>query len=202
MSELETRRNSQVDAWLANGGVVLADGHLFTTPRLLDSFALVEVKGYPNIGVGLGSNVQTRTDASGIAMVPRLSPYQSNQIRLDASALPISAEIESIEQYAVPGYRSAVKVIFPVRSGRGALLKMVLDDGDVAPAGAIAQIEGDKPEFYVARRGEAFVTGLQTSNRVTLSWNGQQCTFDVTLPAETPDEFPRVGPLACLGVKR
>ena len=186
----------------ANGGVVLVDGHVFATQRLQDSFALVEVKGYGNIGVGIGSNVQTRTDPSGTALILRLTPYLSNQIRLDASELPINAEIDSIEQYAVPAYRSAVKVTFPVRDGRGALLKIVLDDGEVAPAGAIAQIEGDKQEFYVARRGEAFVTGLQTKNRVTLSWNGQQCTFDVTLPAETADEFPRLGPLACKGVKR
>ena len=186
----------------ANGGVVLAESNLFATQRLLDSFALVGVKGYANIGVGLGSNVQARTNANGIAMIPRLSPYQSNQIRLDASELPINAEIDSIEQYAVPAYRSAVKITFPVRSGRGALLKMLLDDGDVAPAGAIAQIEGDKQEFYVARRGEAFVTGLRAQNRITLSWKGQQCTFDVALPEEMPDEFPRLGPLACQGVER
>ena len=184
-----------------NGGVVLADGRVFATQRLMDSFAVVEVKDYANIGVGLGSNVQTQTDASGIAVVLRLTPYMSNQIRLDATQLPINAEIASLEQYAVPAYRSAVKVTFPVRSGRGALLKIVLDDGEVAPAGATVQIEGDKEEFYVARRGEAFVTGLQTKNRVTLSWNGQQCTFEVTLPKETPDEFPRVGPLACKGIK-
>lgn len=186
----------------ANGGLVLADGHVFATQRLLDSFALVEVKDYGNIGVGLGGNVQTRTNDSGIAMVLRLSPYLSNQIRLDPTELPINAEIASIEEYAVPAYRSAVKITFPVRSGRGALLKLLLDDGDVAPAGATAQIEGDKEEFYVARRGEAFITGLQAKNRVTLSWNGQQCTFDVILPAEMPDEFPRIGPLACKGVKR
>lgn len=186
----------------ANGGVVVADGYLFATQRLLDSFALVDVKGYGNIGVGLGSNIQSRTNPSGIAMIPRLSPYQSNQIRLDATELPINAEIDSIEQYAVPAYRSAVKVTFPVRGGRGALLKIVLDDGDVAPAGAIAQIEGDKEEFYVARRGEAFITGLQAKNRVSLSWNGQQCTFDVILPAETADEIPRISALACKGVKR
>ena len=88
-----------------------------------------------------------------------------------------------------------------MRSGRGALLKIVLDDGDVAPAGATVQIEGDKEEFYVARRGEAFVTGLQANNRVTLSWNGKVCTFDVNLPKETPDEFPRIGPLTCKGIK-
>ena len=186
----------------ANGALVLADGHVFATQRLLDSFALAEVKGYGNVGVGLGSNVITHTDASGIAMIPRLSPYQNNQVRLDPADLPVNAELDSIEQYAAPAYRSAVKVTFPVRSGRGALLKIVLDDGDVAPAGATVHIEGDKEEFYVARRGEAFVTGLQVKNRVTLSWNGQQCSFDVTLPAETPDEFPRLGPLECKGVKR
>jgi outer membrane usher protein len=185
-----------------NGGVVLADGHVFATQRLTDSFALVEVKDYGNIGVGLGSHVQTQTDASGVGVVMRLTPYMSNQIRLNATELPINAEITSLEQYAVPAYRSAVKVIFPVRSGRGALLNIVLDDGDVAPAGATAQIDGDKEEFYVARRGEAFVTGLQTKNRVTLSWNGQRCTFEVSLPEETRDEFPRIGPLACQGVTR
>lgn len=186
----------------ANGGLVLADGHVFATPRVLDSYALVEVAGYGNVGVGLGSNVQSYTDANGIALVPRLSPYQSNQIRLNPAELPVNAEIDSIEKYAIPAWRSAVKVTFPVRSGRGALLKIVLDDGDVAPAGAIVNIEGDKEEFYVARRGEAFISGLQTKNRIALKWNGQQCSFDVTLPAETPDEFPRVGPLACKGVTR
>jgi outer membrane usher protein len=48
----------------------------------------------------------------------------------------VSAEIDSIEQSVVPAWRSAVKVAFPVRSGRGALLRIVLDDGEAAPAGA------------------------------------------------------------------
>ena len=100
------------------------------------------------------------------------------------------------------GLCSAVKVIFPVRTGRGALVKIVLDDGDVAPAGAIVQIEGDKQEFYVARRGEAFITGLQSTNRLVLNWKERQCKFDIALPAETPDETPRVGPIPCKGVLR
>ncbi len=131
-----------------------------------------------------------------MAAVPeKLSTDQSQE-------LPLSAEIDSIEQVAVPAWRSAVKVTFPVRSGRGALLKIKLDDGEMAPPGAIVQIEGDKEEFYVARRGEAFVTGLQPSNRLLLKWKNQECRFDVTLPPETPDEFPRLGPLPCHGVAR
>ena len=71
-----------------------------------------------------------------------------------------------------------------------------------SPAGAIVGIDGDKQEFYVARRGEAFVTGLQPVNRLTLSWNNQKCSFDLKLGPNAPDEITRVGPLTCKGIKR
>jgi outer membrane usher protein len=186
----------------ANGGVVFADRALFATQRVDQSFAIAEVAGQHNIGVGLGSNELTHTNARGIALIPRLIPYQSNSIRLNPNDLPISAEIDTIEQTATPPWRSAVKVVFPVRGGRAALLKIMLEDGDVAPAGATVQVEGDKEEFYVARRGEVFVTGLSPSNTVRLQWNGQQCKLSVNLPPETPDEIARVGSLLCKGVAR
>jgi len=186
----------------ASGGMVLADSRLFVTRRVDDSFAIAEIKGYGDIGVGLGSNMLARTDANGIALIPRLIPYMANSVRINPAELPISAEIDSIEQMAVPAWRSAVKVSFPVRTGRGALIKIVLDDKEVAPAGAIVSIEGDNQEFYVARRGEAFVTGLQPANRLQLKWNSQQCKFEVKLPPEKPNEVVRLGPLLCKGVKR
>lgn len=186
----------------ANGGLVLADNNLFATERGDQSFALVEIPGYANVGVGLGNNVLTHTNNSGVALVPRLMPYQNNSVRLAPDDLPISAEIENIEQYVVPAWRSGVKVVFPVRGGRGALLKIIFDDGEVAPAGAVVYIKGDKEEFYVARRGEAFVTGLQPTNIVVLNWNGQHCNFDVTLPAGTMDDIPRIGSLVCKGITR
>ena len=186
----------------ARGGLVLADNSLFATEHVDQSFAVVEVPGYANVGVGLANTVLTHTDASGVALVPRLMPYQNNPVRLDADDLPLSAEIEDIEQYVVPAWRSAVKVNFKVRGGQGALLKIVFDDGQPAPAGAVVQITGDTEEFYVARRGEAFVTGLQPNNHLLLNWNGQQCKFDVAVPPAKPDDIPRVGPLHCKGVTR
>ena len=186
----------------AQGGMVLTAGQLFLSRRVDESFAVAEVAGYGNVGIGLGSNVLTRTDANGIALIPRLIPYQNNSVRIDPKELPINAEIDSIEQIAVPAWRSAVKVTFPVRSGRGALLKIVFDDNEAAPAGATVHIDGDKQEFYVARRGEAFVTGLQPTNRLSLKWKEQQCKFEVTLRPEAPDEIARVGPMLCKGVTR
>ncbi len=186
----------------ASGGMVLADGHFFATRRVDNSFGIAEVAGYPGVGIGLGGNVLTKTNAQGIALIPRMTPYQNNSIRIDASELPISAEIDSIEQTAVPAYRSAVKVVFPVRTGRGALIKINLADGQPAPAGALVYLDGDKQEFYVARRGEAFVTGMQTTNRLQLKWKDQSCNLEVTLPAATDDDIARVGPVICQGVAR
>lgn len=186
----------------AQGALVAADGRLFATQRVDDSFAVAEVAGYGDIGVGLGSQMPSRTDAAGAALIPRLMAYQNNAIRIDARELPISAEIGSIEQIAVPAWRSAVKVVFPVRSGRGALLSIVLDDGEAAPAGAVVQIQGDPETFYVARRGAAFVTGLQPASRLSLTWNAQQCQLDAALPGGPAGDIIRLGPLLCKGVAR
>lgn len=187
----------------AQGGAALADGRLFASRRMQDSFAIVEVAGFPDVGIGLqGGSVLTRTDADGVAVLPRLLPYQSNSIRIDARELPISAEIDNLEQVAVPAARTGVKVVFPVRTGRAALLRIVFDDGEPAPAGAILVPRDTDKEFYVARRGEAFVTGLRESDTVELRWKGAACRIVVDLPAEQANDIARVGPLACRGVAR
>ncbi len=186
----------------AQGGVVLVDGEVFASRKVQDSFALVEVPGYPNVGVGFQSSVLTRTNADGKALVPRLQAYRENSIRLDPSELPISAELDTIEMSVVPPNRSAVRVAFPVRSGRGALIRIVLDDGAPAPAGAELALQGDNKEFFVARHGEAFVTGMKDKNRLRLTWQGRHCDFDIELPPGTPDDIARVGPYVCAGVPR
>ena len=186
----------------AVGGLVVADGGVYASRKVQDSFAVVDVPGYADVGVGFQSAVIARTDSQGKALVPGLLPYRQNSIRLDPNELPISAELDTIEMVAVPPARSGVKVEFPVRSGRGALITIVLEDGQPAPAGAQIELSGDTKEFYVARRGEAFVTGLQTKNTLRLKWNGQSCSVEVELPKETGEEIARVGPVVCAGVKR
>ena len=184
------------------GGLVAVGGSVFASRKIQDSFALVEVPGYANVGVGFQSTILTRTNADGKALVTRLLPYRNNSIGLDPSELPISAEIDTIEQIVVPAARTGVRAAFPVRSGRGALIKIVFDDGQAAPAGAEIELVGDTKEFFVARRGESFVTGLQAKNSLVLKWNDQQCKMVVELPRGKIDEIAKVGPIVCKGIAR
>lgn len=179
-----------------SGGMALVARRLFFTKRLDESFGIVELKGYPDVGVGLGSTVTTRTDAQGIAFMPYLSAYQGNQVRLDPRDLPLSADVASIEKTVVPSWRSAVKVDFPVRGGRSALVKMQDEEGEPLPAGATVHLPDDAEEFYVGRRGEAFLTGLQPRNRVEVRTPRGRCLFDLDLPA-SDEEILRVGPVTC-----
>ncbi len=201
--DIAAAKNSQSVRVGAQGGLVLIDGKFFASRTVNDSFALVHVPGYADVGVGFSGSRLNTTDAEGYALVTRLSPYANNSIRLNAQELPIGAELDTIEQSVVPPARSGVKVTFPVRSGQAALLKILLDDGEVAPAGAIIQILGDKQEFYVARRGEAFVTGLQAKNKLELRWNDTKCTMDVDVPQiANKEDIVRLAPMVCKGIKR
>lgn len=184
------------------GGLVFAGASLFATRRVDQSYALVEVKDVPGIGVGTGSNFFTRTDSRGLALVSNLTPYVLNQIRLNEKDLALSTEIDSIEHVVVPPLRGGVKVDFPVRSGRAALLKIVLSDGQAAPAGAVVRIQGGKEEFWVARQGQAYVTGLADTGTLELAWKNRRCQMQVTLPPLKQDDIARLGPVICEGVER
>ena len=201
-AQVSTSKDQNVLRLSESGALVMTEGHVFATQKQNGSFAFAHVPGQGDVGVGLGNRILTRTDDSGFALIPYLAAYQRNSVRLDPQNLPVSAEIESLEQIAVPARRSVVKVLFPVRSGRGALIKIQLEDGSIAPAGAIVQIENDSREFYVAHRGEAFVTGLQSVNFLRLKWKTQNCSFIAELPPASPKEIARIGPLTCLGTSR
>lgn len=201
-AEVSTSKDQNAMRLSDSGALVMTEGYLFATQRQNDSYALAHVQGYGDVGMGLGNRISTRTDASGVALIPNLAAYQRNSVRLDPQDLPVSAEIESLEQIAVPARRSVVKVVFPVRSGRGALLKIQLEDGSLAPAGAIVRIENDDKEFYVARRGEAYVTGLQVLNHLRLKWKNKSCVLTVDLPPSSQNDIARIGPLTCVGISQ
>jgi outer membrane usher protein len=142
-----------------------------------------------------------RTNSAGTALIPRLLPYQPNQVRIEQADLPMDAQVDALQVDAVPYFRSGMRVAFPVKLSRGALLTLVLDSGEPMPAGAVVTLVGAPDEFPVGLRGEVYVTGLGASNRLRASWHGRSCEIVVAF-AQTEDPLPHLGSHVCKGVAR
>jgi outer membrane usher protein len=181
------------------GGFVLMGGRLFASRPLQESFALVDV-GMPDVRLNFQGREQARTDAQGQALLTGLQPYNTNSVRLNPSDLPLSAEIDSLEQVVVPRLRSAARLSFPVRSGQAALVTVLLQDGRPAPAGAEIERLGDARRFPVGRGGQAFLTGLLAEQPLRLHWKNASCLMALALPPGSPDDIARPKPLVCEGV--
>ena len=200
---LEAAHAGGVEAYRANlsGSVALLDGRVFPSRRLGESFGVVHVPGFRDVEVLVNNLPAGRTDAEGYAVLPRLLPYQSNQVRLEIGELPMDTAIGTAEIDAVPYARSGTVLRFPIKRSLGALIRLVLDDGSPMPSGATVQVEGSDASFPVAARGEVFVDGLSERNRLVADWRGQTCRFTVDLEKEGPVQ-PRIGPITCSGVEK
>lgn len=194
-----TERGSAVRATAA-GGLATLGGKVYASRRITDSFAVVDVPGFKGVRVYAANQLVGRTSGDGSALVPRLLPYQRNAIRIEQADLPFDAKVDALEETAVPFYRSGVLKPFPVRRSRGALLTVLLDDGEPIPVGATARLVGGTSEFTAARRGEIYVTGLGQQNVFAVEWRGQRCEFDVAVP-DGGDPLPEVAAV-CRGVTR
>lgn len=184
----------------ATGGLAWLDGRAFLTRRLSDSFALVRVGEYAGVQVYADNQPVARTDAQGSALVPRLRAYDRNRLRIEQADLPLEAEIGALEHEAVPYYRSGLVLSFPVRPARGALLRLVLEDGKRPPPGTQVRLDGQAERFPLGLDGEVYLTGLAATHRGRAEWNGRRCVFDLQVP-KTNDPLPHLGTVPCTEVQ-
>jgi outer membrane usher protein len=184
----------------ANGGIAFLGGSAFLSRRITDSFAVVKVPGYSGVGVYRDNQLVARTDANGSALLPRLRPYQKNTVRIEQADLPMDAQIDAVQLDAVPYLRSGLLLKFPIKRSRGALLTVVLENGEPLPAGALAQIIRDNVEqnevFPTGLRGELYLIGLAASNRVRVTLLEQSCEFMLPFP-ESTEPLPYLGTYTC-----
>ena len=188
----------------ATGGVAFLGGSSFFSRRITDSFALVQVPGYADVGIYADNRLSTRTDSKGNALLTGLRSYQKNPVRIEQSDIPLDAQIDTLQLDAVPYFRSGLVLKFPVKRSRGALLSVVLENGEPLPAGAqVVIIDKNILEnelFPTGMGGEVYLTGLEAENQLRVIWREQSCEFALTFP-ETTDPLPHLGTYICVGVE-
>lgn len=181
----------------ANGSVGWMAGLPFAARRIdQGAFAVVNVGGFDQVPVYLSNQLVATTNASGLALVTGLVPYQQNQLTVNPAELPVDVEIRGVKESVVPYAHSGVFVDFPVRRSRNALVVLHQADGRPVPPGARARVGPDSQEFAVGKRGEVYLMDLQDDNHVAVQWKDGVCAVDVRLDPAGPGEA-RLGPLTC-----
>lgn len=179
------------------GGLIAMGGRLRATHKVNGSFALVEVPGIEGALVGPHGDDQTSTDSEGFALVTDLPHDVPTPIRLNPESLPLGADVPTLERTGVPRWRSGIRLRFPVRAGRSAMVQLRTPDGLPLRAGANVLVDDDPQRFVVGPRGETFITGLRGEHKLSVRGDGLNCRAHLAMPAGSTQDIERIGPITC-----
>lgn len=181
----------------ANGSIGWLKDLPFAAPSIgHGSFAIVKVGDFERVPVYRSNQLIAYTNSQGLAFVPNLLPYQQNKISLNPSELPLDAEINGTEEYALPYAGSGVFVNFPVRRSYNALITLKQPDDAPVPLGAKVKLAGRDEEFIVGKRGEVYLVNLSEMNQITVTWPTGSCELNVPLELKSSGE-PQTNSLLC-----
>ena len=167
----------------ARGSAAYFAGHAILSRPIEQSFALVDVPGFPGVDVYYRNQLMGHTNKAGYIYLPDLLPYQENEIHIDPLTLPINSSVGDLSQQVITYRKSGALVLFDVKRSHDILLTLKLDDGTLVPSGAVLKINHDeKASFPVGYNGQAYVTGnvlADISGEVT--WDDGSCQFNLHL---------------------
>ena len=177
------------------GSIVTMDRSVFLSNWIDDSFAVVDV-GAPGITVLSENRPVGTTNAKGLLLVPTLRGYQGNKITVDPVNLPVDAEIDTTREIVAPADRAGVLVRFQTRSdATAALVTFAGSDGRLIQAGSVGRLDNGQ-EFVVGYDGQAYIRGLEASNRASIEMRTGRC--DAAFPfSPAPGEQAHIGPVSC-----
>lgn len=168
-----------------NGGIVIHPGGVTLSQPLGNEFAIVDTNDASGIRFTNQRGIQT--DWFGNAIIPSLTPYQENTIRLDTTSLPEDVDSNNTAVAVIPTRQAAVKAHFDARKGYRVLVTLTRPDGRLIPFGALGSIDGTGINGIVDDSGTIYLSGVEEKLVLTVKWGNsaqQHCKATTTLPIE------------------
>lgn len=175
----QSHRDSSVNL-SANGGLLVHPGGVTLSQSLGNTVAVVSAPGAGGVSVMNGG---IRTDSRGYAVVPYLSPYQSNTVSLNPTTLPEDVDLPQSSARVYPTKGAVVHAAFKPKTGYQALLTLT-HTGRPLPFGSVVTLSGDdggQNTGIVGDAGQVWLSGLPSEGKLTASWGQGQCgaTFNL-----------------------
>ncbi|HET6632072.1 MAG TPA: fimbria/pilus outer membrane usher protein [Rhodanobacteraceae bacterium] len=178
---------SQASVSAAGGIVAYAGGVTFSQP-LGDTVGLVHVPGAA--GAHINNAVGAQVDGDGYAVIPYLTPYKLNTIRIDPKGLPLGVELGATSAQVAPYAGAVVLVDFKTRTGRALIARIRRADGTPVPFGAEVLDAHGAVVGMVGQSGQALLRVAQPTGQLSVRWNGDDddapahsCRFDYAVDA-------------------
>lgn len=169
---------------LGASGAIVAHPHGVTLSQPLgDQFAIVSAQGAK--GIRFQNQRGVRTDWQGNAVIPSLTPYQKNSIRIDTTSLPEDVDTDETATTVIPSRSAAVATTFTAHIGYRALLHLTDAKGHAIPFGAMVSVDNSSIIGIVDDTGTVYLAGVPATFPITIQWGkarGQQCHASVVLP--------------------
>ena len=166
-----SRDNRQFNLGLQGGIIAHEHGVTFSQP-LGDTIALVEAPGAS--GLKVRNNPGVKTDWRGYAVVPYVSAYQENPVGIDTRSLGTENDITESVVTVVPTRGAVVRAAYKVATGYRVLVKLIFNNKPV-PFGAVVKVKNSDLMSIVNNEGEVFLSGLNNSDGISVSWGGISC---------------------------
>lgn len=185
------------------GGLVWAQGGLFASRSVTDSFAVVSTNGVSGVPVYVQNNLAGKTDDRGLLLVPGLLSLQKNALAIDTLNLPADMHIAHNRLEAVPSEKSGMAVTFGLEKVRAATVVLRNAAGTAPlPAGSTVSDAAGQPVAVVGYDGLLYLEGLaEGPNRYTVTvTQGAATSCHVTLEYhEKPGEsgLRNLGEMRC-----
>lgn len=168
----------------ASGGIIVHPYGLTLSQPLGDTMALVRAE--KAAGVKVENNIGVYTDKRGYAVVPYITPYSRDVIRLNTGTLGENTDITTDSRMVVPGQGALVLADFPTRHGQKMML--TLNSSVPVPFGASATVTNGNQTAsgIVGDRHEVYLSGLPLRGTVMVYWQGGHCEAPYAMDTDEP----------------
>jgi outer membrane usher protein len=180
-----------------DGAVVAMGNTVYFANRIDDGFGVVST-GAPGVKVTQEGMFVGTTDEDGKLLVPNLRSHSTNRIGIDATNLPVDAEVEQTSQRVTPAFRSGVYVDFAVKTSvPAAIVSFTKSDGTFVQAGSELTLAGDPTPYLVGYDGQVFIKKLGDQNKVTIKFaEGGTCNAAFNYKLKRGEQSV-IGPVTC-----
>ncbi|WP_406808175.1 fimbria/pilus outer membrane usher protein [Enterobacter chuandaensis] len=174
-----------------SGGIVAHPQGVTLAQPLGSQFAIVSANDAS--GVRFQNQRGIQTDWQGNAVIPSLTPYQENSIRIDTASLQENVDSSDTSVTVIPSRNAAVMARFDAHTGYRMLITLKRQNGQLVPFGAIATSDTPVLSGIVDDTGTVYLAGIGETAKLTVKWgNGaeQRCSASITQPSTRQNESP------------